>query len=107
MKHALRNCLTWISVVVLAAFVLFGCAAKTKSTQPEEKSAPPAATKVAQPRPEPKPEVKAEPKPEVKPEPKPEAKPAPRPGVQETTVAPPPVETGKYSAKREKRTCFR
>jgi hypothetical protein len=98
MKHASRNYLIWISLFTLAAFSLFSCAAKNKSTRPEEKSAPTAASKGDQPRPEPKPEVKAEPKSEAKAEPKPEAKPAPRPSIQETTVAPPPVETGKPSA---------
>ena len=101
MKHALKSCFTWISVIVLAAFFLSGCASQTKSTQPEEKSAPPATTKEEPTKPEPKPAVKAEPKPEAKPESKPEpkaeTKPA-RPAVQETNVPAPPVEIGKPSA---------
>jgi len=74
MKHPLRNYLIWIPILILTAFFLFSCAAKTKSTQPEEKPVPPVAAKEEQP----KPEVKTE------------AKPAPEPSEQETTLAAPP-----------------
>ena len=74
MKHPLKNYLIWILIFILTAFFLFSCAAKTKSTQPEEKPVPPAAAKEEQP----KPEMKSE------------AKPTSEPSKQETTLAPPP-----------------
>jgi uncharacterized protein YgiM (DUF1202 family) len=87
MKHSLKNGLIWIPILTLTTFFLLSCAAKTKSPLPEEKPAPPPATKEELPKLEATPEVKQEAKPEVKPEPEPTQK--------QTTIAPPPPITTK------------
>ena len=68
-----KNGLICISVFVLVMFFILSCAAKTKSTKPEEKPAPTTATKEELPKPETKIEVE----------------PAPKPSEQETTRAAP------------------